>query len=64
VPDRSLWERGYAREAEESLLADAQTLDDALATVRPFIDPLLQDTARGRWDHERSAWSGTPDASG
>jgi hypothetical protein len=61
VPDRSLWEPGYAREAEESVLADAQTLDDALATVRPFVDPLLQGTARGRWDRERSVWSGTSD---
>jgi Nucleotidyl transferase AbiEii toxin, Type IV TA system len=63
VPDRSLWEPGYAREAEESVLADAQTLDDALATVRPFVDPLLKGTARGQWDRERSGWSGTPDTS-
>jgi hypothetical protein len=57
VPDRSLWEPGYAREAEESVLADAQTLDDALAIVRPFVNPLLQGTAGGRWDHEHGGWT-------
>lgn len=57
VPDRSLWEPGYAREAEESVLADAQTLDDALAIVRPFVNPLLQGTAGGRWDHEHGDWT-------
>jgi hypothetical protein len=58
APDRGLWETGYAREAAESLLADAKTLDEALAFVRPFIDPLLQGEARGTWDHTRSEWSG------
>jgi len=61
VPDRSLWVPGYAREAEKSLLIDAQTLDDALAIVHPFVDPLLQGTAKGRWDLERSVWSATSD---
>lgn len=61
VPDRSLWVRGYAREVQKSLLADVQTLDEGLGTVRPFVDPLLQGTARGRWDCEQSAWSGTSD---
>ncbi len=64
VPDRALWERGYAREAKESVLADAQTLDEALAIVRPFIDPLLQDTARGRWDHEHQRWTDSNEQSG
>ncbi len=27
----------------------ASTLDDALDTVRPFLDPLLQGTAKGAW---------------
>lgn len=63
APDRSLWEAGYAHEAAESLLADATTLDEALATVRPFIDPLLQGTASGTWDHERGEWVGGADGS-
>ena len=56
VPDRALWESGYAAEAKRSLLATAHTLDEALAVVRPFVDPVLVGTARGTWDHEHGAW--------
>jgi len=56
VPDRALWESGYADEAKRSLLAGTHSLDEALAVVRPFVDPLLDGTARGTWDHERGAW--------
>jgi hypothetical protein len=41
VPDRALWEGGYAREAARSLLRVGRTLDDALEIVRPFLNPLL-----------------------
>jgi Nucleotidyl transferase AbiEii toxin, Type IV TA system len=57
VPGRELWERGYAAEAERSLLPTARTLDEALATVRPFIDPLLDGTATGRWDAVNGQWT-------
>jgi hypothetical protein len=57
VPDRSLWEPGYAAEVGRSLLRVAHTLDDALATVSPFLDPLLDGSAAGRWDPERRQWS-------
>src|SRR5271169_1545124 len=50
VPDRGLWQPGYAAEAARSLLPKARTLDEAIATVTPFLDPLLDATARGRWD--------------
>lgn len=63
APDRGLWETGYAREAAESLFADAKTLDEALAFVRPFIDPLLDGEASGTWDHGRSEWLGGADES-
>jgi hypothetical protein len=56
VPDRQQWERGYAKEARASLLRDAATLDEALAIVRPFLDPVLSRDARGRWDHARREW--------
>jgi hypothetical protein len=56
VPDRVLWEPGYRREAAASVLTDAHTLDEALAIVRPFVDPLLQGTAGGRWDHKHKDW--------
>ena len=57
VPDRLLWEPGYAAEAERSHLAIADTLDEALAIVRPFLDPLLQGTATGRWQPREVQWA-------
>lgn len=57
VPDRAIWERGYAAEAGRSLLKIAQTLDEALSVVRPFAEPLLRGTAAGRWDPTRGEWS-------
>ncbi len=58
VPDRRVWERGYAYEANRALLPVAPTLDDALAVVSPFLDPLLDHTANGRWDPRRRSWTG------
>ncbi len=59
APDRTQWEVGYAKEAADSLLTDAATLDEALAIVRPFVNPLLQGTASGRWDQRRQDWTGS-----
>jgi Nucleotidyl transferase AbiEii toxin, Type IV TA system len=59
APDRELWERGYAAESRRSLLTYATTLDEALAIVRPFIDPLLDGSAAGTWDRERGRWTGS-----
>jgi hypothetical protein len=56
VPDRDLWERGYAAEAARSLLTTALILDDALSVVRPFIDPLLNGTATGTWEPGPGRW--------
>ncbi len=56
VPDRALWEGGYAAEARRSLLTMAHTLDDALAVVRPFIDALLDETAAGHWNPSTQRW--------
>ncbi len=56
VPDRALWELGYAAEAGRSLLPTAETLDEALAIVAPFVDPLLDGSATGRWDSDRRRW--------
>ncbi|MBA3807668.1 MAG: nucleotidyl transferase AbiEii/AbiGii toxin family protein [Solirubrobacterales bacterium] len=64
VPDRTLWKAGYAREAATSLLTDAATLDEALAIVRPFLDPLLQGTTRGLWSPEDAAWTDVSDDEG
>ena len=57
VPDRVLWERGYPAEAGRSLLPVARTLDDALAIVAPFLDPLLDGSATGAWDPEHRRWT-------
>ena len=46
-----LWEPGYAAEAKRSLLTTSRTPDEALAAVREFIDPLLNRTAAGYWNH-------------
>jgi hypothetical protein len=56
IPDRSLWAAGYAAAAAESLLPIARTLDEALAIVRPFLDPILDGTAAGTWDRQLGEW--------
>jgi hypothetical protein len=59
VPDRPLWEAGYNAEARRSSLTAGRTLDDALALVRRFIDPVLAGTASGPWDRGRRQWQAT-----
>jgi Nucleotidyl transferase AbiEii toxin, Type IV TA system len=56
VPDRRLWESGYAAEARRSLLPAGRTLNEALNLVKTFIDPLLNQSAIGRWDPGSSQW--------
>lgn len=58
VPDRTIWERGYRAEASRSLLPVASTLDEALAIVCPFADPVFDGTAAGRWDPQSARWIG------
>lgn len=57
IPDRALWESGYATEARRSLLKTAHTLDEALDVVRPFVDPLLDGSARGSWEPAAGRWA-------
>jgi hypothetical protein len=56
IPDRALWERGYAAEAGRSLLPVGRTLAEALAIVGSCVDPLLDRTASGRWDPKSGRW--------
>jgi len=56
VPDRLLWQTGYASEAGRSLLPVAHTLDEALGIVRPYLDPILDRTATGRWHPKALRW--------
>jgi len=60
VPDRTLWDPGYAAEAERSFLATSRTLDQALEVVRLFIDHLMDGSAAGSWDPAKGAWETSP----
>lgn len=57
VPDRGLWERGYAAEVGRSLLLIAPSLTEALAVVCPFVDSLLVGAAVGQWDPRLGRWT-------
>lgn len=56
VPDRAMWSTGYAAEARRLPGYEVATLDEALAHVRPYLDPILAGTATGRWDARRAVW--------
>lgn len=56
VPDAALWEPGYAAEARRAVLPTVARLADALARVRPYLDPLLASTAGGTWDPRQRRW--------
>lgn len=43
-------------ETDRSLLPIALTLDEALAVVSPFLNPLLDGTAVGTWDPKQGRW--------
>lgn len=57
VPDYALWETGYRSEAQRSLLPLAQTLEEALTIVRPFVDAIFDGSATGHWDPKALQWS-------
>jgi hypothetical protein len=57
VPDPESWRRGYEAEAGRSLLEVAATLEEALELVKPFVDPLLDGSAVGKWDPQVGRWS-------
>jgi hypothetical protein len=57
VPDPAGWQKGYAAAAKRWRLEEAKTVDEALAIVRPFIDPILEGTATGRWHPASGAWA-------
>jgi len=60
VPDREVWESGFARAARRAVGPPASTLDEVLALVGPFVDPVLDGTAIGTWDPELGAWVAGP----
>lgn len=56
VPDHELWRIGYQAESRRTVGLSASRLDEALALVSPFIDPLLVGTATGRWEPKALSW--------
>lgn len=56
VPDRALWKTGYAAEARRAITSIAANVDDALAEVRQYLDPVLADTASGVWHPDSRTW--------
>lgn len=57
VPDRDLWERGYAAEVNRSFLEVALTLDEALVVVRSLLEPALRGVAVGTWNPAKLEWT-------
>jgi hypothetical protein len=56
VPDPELWTAGYRSEARRTVGLDEVELDDAVRTVRPFLDPLLSGSATGEWNPGSRRW--------
>jgi hypothetical protein len=57
APDRATWRTGYAAEAQRSLLTAERSLDDALAAVAPFVDPLFDGSVHGQWSPGERIWT-------
>lgn len=62
-PEATGWRAGYARVARDVPELPERDLDAAVATVRRFLDPVLDGTASGTWDPGDLTWSG-PQAGG
>jgi len=56
VPDRSMWQAGYAAEARRAYGLQVRTLDEALAIVSPFVNALLDGDATGTWNPLKRTW--------
>lgn len=58
VPDRTMWEAGYAKiAARVPGLDEHRSLDAALAIVQPLVNPILAGTrTAGRWLPEAATW--------
>ena len=56
IPDLEHWSGHYPIEARKVRGLVEQTLDDAVAVVRPFVDPILRESATGRWDPVGLRW--------
>lgn len=57
-PDDAGWRAGYARLAREIPGLEERDFDSAVESAKRFIDPILQDAARGRWSPRHQVWTG------
>lgn len=57
APDAPGWRTGYARVARDVPGLAERDLEAALATVKRFLDPVLGETAPGRWRPDRQHWA-------
>jgi hypothetical protein len=59
IPDDRLWRSGYQSVVRDVPGIEERTLDDALAVVRRFVDPVLTDAITdGFWDPATLTWRG------
>jgi hypothetical protein len=56
LPDPELWTRGYAAEAGRAVRFVTRSVTEAMDTVRPYVDPVLNGTASGVWHPETQSW--------
>jgi len=57
VPDRLIWERGYAKQADDvPNFEEFRTLKAAEELATRFVDPLLANQPAGTWDPSTRSW--------
>jgi hypothetical protein len=57
VPRDGGWRAGYARVTRDVPALVDRDIASAVETVSRFIDPVLDESATGRWDPEQLAWA-------
>jgi hypothetical protein len=59
VPDRALWEGGYAKAASRAPDLDGfRTLEPAVTLAKAFLDPVLTaERTTGTWDPAAARWT-------
>lgn len=58
VPDEASWRRGWASPKNKARPLASVPFDTAVTRVKSFLDPVLDGTAKGRWDPEAGRWTG------
>ena len=58
VPDDASWRRGWRSPKNRAKPLASVPFDTAVARVKSFLDPVLDGSAKGRWDPELGRWTG------